>query len=133
MPPVTTSPGRAYRSGRTFPTPAKRRATQLLNDILNPNAAIDANYIEYTVTLKNGRSLSGIIVTDTGGSITLKRAENVVETVLRQDVDEVQSTGHSLMPEGLEKSVSVAEMTDLLSFLKNWRYLDGAVPLGAGK
>ncbi len=113
-------------------TREKTRA-QLLNDILNPNDAIDANYIEYSVTLKNGRSLSGIIVTDTGGSITLKRAENVVETVLRQDVDEVQSTGHSLMPEGLEKTISVAEMTDLLSFLKNWRYLDGSVPLGASK
>lgn len=110
-------------------TREKTRA-QLLNDILNPNDAIDANYIEYQVTLKNGRSLNGIIVTETGGSVTLKRAENVTETVLRQDVDEIQSTGKSLMPEGLEKTISVAEMTDLVSFLKNWRYLDGAVPLG---
>jgi putative heme-binding domain-containing protein len=106
---------------------------QLLNDILNPNAAIDANYIEYTVSLKNGKSVSGIIVTETGGSITLKRAENVVETVLRQDVAEVESTGRSLMPEGLEKTISLGEMTDLLTFLKNWRYLDGSIPLGSGK
>jgi putative membrane-bound dehydrogenase-like protein len=113
-------------------TREKTRA-QLLNDILNPNDAIDANYIEYTVSLKNGRTISGIIVTDTGGSLTLKRAENVSETVLRQDVDEVQSTGRSLMPEGQEKNITVAEMTDLISFLKNWRYLDGSVPLGSGK
>ena len=113
-------------------TREKTRA-QLLNDVLNPNDAIDANYIEYQVTLKNGRSISGIIVTDTGGSITLKRAENVTETVLRQDVEDVQSTGRSLMPEGLEKTISVADMTDLISFLKNWRYLDGSVPLGSGK
>jgi putative membrane-bound dehydrogenase-like protein len=113
-------------------TREKTRA-QLLNDILNPNAAIDSNYIEYQVTLKSGKSLSGIIVTETGGSITLKRAENVVETVLRSDVDEVQSTGRSLMPEGLEKAITVAEMTDLLSFLKNWRYLDGTIPLGKDK
>ena len=32
-----------------------------------------------------------------------------------------------------EKTVTVTEMTDLISFLKNWRYLDGTVPLGAGK
>ena len=32
------------------------------------------------------------------------------------------------MPEGLEKSVTIEEMADLLGFLKNWRYLDGAVP-----
>jgi putative heme-binding domain-containing protein len=105
----------------------------LLNDILNPNAAIDSNYIEYTVTLKNGRTVSGIIATETAGSVTLKRAENQTDTVLRQDIGEMQSTGRSLMPEGLEKSVSVEEMADLLSFLKNWRYLDGAVPLGDKK
>jgi hypothetical protein len=36
------------------------------------------------------------------------------------------------MPEGLEKTITVEEMADLLSFLKNWRYLDGAVPVGEG-
>jgi putative membrane-bound dehydrogenase-like protein len=121
--------GQGVQVGPDISDTREKTRDQLLNDILNPNAAIDANYIEYQITLKNGRSLSGIIVTDTGGSITLKRAENVVETVLRQDVDEVQSTGRSLMPEGLEKTISVAEMTDLLSFLKNWRYLDGAAPV----
>jgi hypothetical protein len=34
------------------------------------------------------------------------------------------------MLEGLEKQISVNEMADLISFLKNWRYLDGAVPVG---
>jgi hypothetical protein len=32
------------------------------------------------------------------------------------------------MPEGVEKTISIEEMADLLSFLKNWRYLDGGVP-----
>ena len=30
-----------------------------------------------------------------------------------------------LMPEGVEKTVSVADMADLLSFLKGWRYREG--------
>jgi putative membrane-bound dehydrogenase-like protein len=101
---------------------------QLLTDILNPNAAIDANYINYEVTLKSGRVLSGLIAAETAASLTLKRAENQTDTVLREDVEEVNSTGVSLMPEGLEKGITVAEMADLLGFLKNWRYLDGAVP-----
>jgi putative heme-binding domain-containing protein len=101
---------------------------QLLLDILTPNAAIDANYINYEVTLKNGKVLTGLIATETAASLTLKRAENQIDTVLRQDIDEVRSTGLSLMPEGLEKTISVEEMADLLGFLKNWRYLDGVVP-----
>jgi hypothetical protein len=43
----------------------------------------------------------------------------------------LKSSGQSLMPEGLEKTISVPEMADLLAFLKNWRYLDGGVPLGS--
>ncbi len=105
-----------------------RTAEQLLTDILNPNAAIDANYINYQVTLKNGKVLTGLIAAETAASLTLKRAENHSDTVLRQDIDEVRSTGVSLMPEGLEKTISVEEMGDLLHFLKNWRYLDGSVP-----
>jgi hypothetical protein len=33
------------------------------------------------------------------------------------------------MPDGLEKNIPVRDMADLLTFLKNWRYLDGSIPL----
>jgi putative membrane-bound dehydrogenase-like protein len=96
----------------------------LLVDILNPNAAIDNNYVNYLITTKSGRMLSGMISAETSVGVTLKRAENQTETVLRADIEEIQSTGQSLMPEGLEKGITIEEMADLLSFLKNWRYLD---------
>lgn len=105
-----------------------KTAEQLLTDILDPNAAIDNNFVNYVVTTKSGRIVTGILATETASSLTLKRAENQTDAVLRQDVEELQSTGVSLMPEGLEKTIPVAEMADLLAFLKNWRYLDGDVP-----
>ncbi len=101
----------------------------LLVDILNPNQAIDNNYINYLVTTKSGKTLTGLLAAENASSITLKRAEAQSDVVLRQDIDTIESTGVSLMPEGLEKAVSVQEMADLLRFLKNWRYLDGSVPL----
>jgi putative heme-binding domain-containing protein len=104
----------------------------LLTDVLNPNQAIDSNYVDYVVTTKSGKSLTGLIATETASSITLKRAENQTETVLRSDIESIQSTGVSLMPEGLEKTITVQEMADLLHFLKNWRYLDGKVPVKGG-
>lgn len=105
-----------------------KTAEGLLADILDPNRAIDNNYVNYLVTLKNGKSLSGIIAAETASSVTLRRAEQQTDVVLRQDIEEIASSGVSLMPEGLEKNMTVAEMADLLDFLKNWRYLDGAVP-----
>jgi putative membrane-bound dehydrogenase-like protein len=107
-----------------------RTAAALLVDILNPNQAIDNNAMSYLVVTKSGKSLTGLIAAETAASITLRRAEGQTDVVLRQDIDEIQSTGISLMPEGLEKSISIHEMADLLGFLKNWRYLDGKVPVG---
>jgi putative membrane-bound dehydrogenase-like protein len=104
---------------------------QLLHDILNPNAAIDANYINYLVQTKSGRVASGVIAAETATSVTLKRAENQLETILRQDIEETQSTGLSLMPEGLEQGINVEQMASLIDFLKNWRYLDGLTPLSS--
>jgi putative membrane-bound dehydrogenase-like protein len=102
----------------------------LLVDILNPNQAIDNNYVNYLITTKSGKSLTGIIAAETGASITLKRAEGQTDTILRTDIEDIQSSGISLMPEGLERTISIADMADLLAFLKNWRYEGGAVPLG---
>jgi putative heme-binding domain-containing protein len=106
---------------------------QLLLDVLDPNAAIDNNYINYTITTKSGKTLTGIIAAETASSVTLKRAEGQADVVLRQDIDEITSSGLSLMPEGLEKSLSIDDVADLIDFLKNWRYLDGKVPLGTQK
>lgn len=102
----------------------------LLTDILVPNQAIDNNYVNYVVSTKDGKTLTGIIVAETASSLTLKRTEGQSDVVLRSEIEELQSTGVSLMPDGLEKNITVAEMADLLDFLKNWRYLDGSVPFG---
>jgi hypothetical protein len=38
-------------------------------------------------------------------------------TIARQRIAEIRATGQSLMPEGLERHISVGEMADLLAFL----------------
>ncbi len=49
--------------------------------------------------------------------MTLKVREGVEQTILRRNIVEIASTGKSLMPEGLEKTVGPQEMADLLAFL----------------
>ncbi len=102
----------------------------LLNDILNPNQAIDSNYVGYVIATRDGNVIDGVIAAETASSVTLRRAEDKTDVILRRDIEEIRSTGKSLMPEGLEKDITLQEMADLITFLKNWRYLDGAVPLG---
>lgn len=109
-----------------------KQPAQLLTAILDPNRAVDNNYFGYTVLLVSGRSETGIITAETASSITLKQPENKTITILRRDIEELRASGLSLMPVGLEKNISVQQMADLISFIKNWRYLDGRVPIDVG-
>ena len=92
-------------------------ADALLTAILDPNEEIDARYVSYNAALKDGRVLSGMISGETASAITLKRQEGVVDVILRDDLDELVSSGRSLMPEGLENDLNPAEMADLIAFL----------------
>lgn len=106
-----------------------KQPTQILTDVLQPNRAIDNNYVSYSVVTNEGKQLTGIITSDTASSITLKQQEGKIATLLRTDIEELRSNGISLMPEGLEKNIPHQDMADLISYIKNWRYLDGKTPL----
>lgn len=93
-----------------------RTPDALLTSILDPNREVDPRYLNYTVFTTDERTLSGIITTETATSVTLRRADGV-EVVLRSRIEELRSSGVSLMPEGIEKNVSLTEMADLLAFL----------------
>ena len=96
---------------------------QLLIDILDPSRVIDNNYGVYNVRTKAGSVYSGFIAEQTASSLRLRRGEGQEDVVLRADIDEMRGSGLSLMPEGLEKAVDVAQFADLVAFLRGWREL----------
>ena len=61
--------------------------------------------------------LTGLIAAESAAALTLRRAENASDTVLRADIEELQSTGLSLMPEGLEKQLDKQAVADVIAFL----------------
>jgi putative heme-binding domain-containing protein len=93
-------------------------AAALLANILDPNANVLPNYVQYLVIDQNGRTYSGIIAAETATSLTLRRGEGAQDTILRAQIAEMNSTGLSLMPEGFEKTISEPEMADLVAFLR---------------
>jgi len=103
--------------GPDLATIRHRSPEEILIHILDPNREVAPNYMSYVVVLKDGRTLTGTIATETSASLTLKRAENATDTVLRDDVDEIACTGKSIMPEGVEQKIDPAQMADLIAFL----------------
>lgn len=96
---------------------ADRSPAVLLMHILDPNRAVEARYLGYTVITTDGRAITGMLASETSTSVTLLAAENKQQVVLRSDIDQMQASGKSLMPEGVEKDISPRAMADLLAFL----------------
>jgi putative heme-binding domain-containing protein len=90
--------------------------TILLN-VLDPSREVNPQYLTYLVVTSQGRALTGMITAETATSITLKRADDQTDIVLRADIEEIRSTGMSLMPDGLEKDLDQQALADLIAYL----------------
>ncbi len=89
----------------------------LLTAILDPNRAIESKYISYLAVTVNGLTYNGLLAAESGESITLIQNDGKPVTLLRNELEELQSTGKSLMPEGLEKELPHQDFADLIAYL----------------
>jgi putative heme-binding domain-containing protein len=89
----------------------------LLIDILDPSREVDPRYLNYQIVTKAGRVLTGMIASETATSLTLRRAEKAEDSILRAQIEEIQATGKSLMPEGLEMQLTKQDLADLIAYL----------------
>jgi putative heme-binding domain-containing protein len=90
----------------------------ILLHIVVPDYEIAPGFAASMVELKDGRVLAGIVISDTPESITLREPLAVEENILRSNITALTASEHSLMPPGLEASMTKQDMADLLSFLK---------------
>jgi putative heme-binding domain-containing protein len=96
-----------------------RGADAILLNVIDPNREVNPQFLNYTLVTTDGRILTGMIAAETATSVTLRRADNATDTVLRIDIDQLRSTGLSLMPEGLEKQIDKTAMADLIEYLRS--------------
>jgi putative heme-binding domain-containing protein len=73
------------------------------------------------LTLKDGRTTTGMIARETAEALYLRTADLAEMRVARQDLEEMTPSKVSLMPEGLEKVMTRQELSDLLEFLYHQR------------
>jgi putative heme-binding domain-containing protein len=95
-----------------------KSAEQLLDDILDPSKEVDPRYLNYQVVTKKGQTFSGMIAADTAASVTLRRGEKAEDVILRSQIDDIQATDKSVMPEGLEAQLSKQDVADLIAYLR---------------
>jgi putative membrane-bound dehydrogenase-like protein len=96
---------------------ASKSADYLLTEILDPNRNLDNRYLQYTANTTDGRTLNGLLASESASAVTVRQADGRDVVLLRSDLESLKSSGRSLMPEGLEKDLSPAAMADVIAYL----------------
>ena len=90
----------------------------MLIDILDPSRSVEGNFRVWKVTTADGKSFNGLLAAETKTSIEIIDAEAKKHVIQREDIENLQASTKSLMPEGFEKQIKEKkELIDLLEFL----------------
>ena len=97
---------------------AKLSNVALYESILAPSAAISHNYETWTAVTDDGRSFSGLMISQTPAELVIRGADGVDVTLARSTVEELVQQPVSLMPADLATVLSEQELVDVVAWLQ---------------
>lgn len=108
--------GNGGRLGPDLTGSGRNNIDYLLENIVDPSANLNADFRVNVITLKDGRTLSGTILTTTPRTLTLQGITERV-TVEQSEIKTRQELMQSMMPEGLLESLTPEQRRDLIAYL----------------
>jgi putative membrane-bound dehydrogenase-like protein len=102
---------------------AGRDIEYLLVNVLDPNRVVGAPYFQRFVTLKNGRVETGLLAAEDENTLTLKGENNAQKVIPKKTIESIEIKELSLMPEGLDKNMTVQDFRDLVRYVMQSPYL----------
>jgi len=100
---------------------AKLSREALYESVLAPSAAISHSYETYTALMEDGRSVTGLLVSQSPDQVVIRGADSIDITLPAKDVDELVKQPVSLMPADLATTLSADELVDVVAWLETLR------------
>ena len=113
--------GVGFAVGPDLSAARHRSVEDVLSNILDPNMAINPNYFAYNVETLEGELETGLLQSESAEAVTLLQAQGRKLVVARRKIKRLESSGLSLMPEGLEAGLDPADVRGLIAFLQEPR------------
>ena len=79
------------------------------------------SYRPYLIVTKGGQVATGLIARESSDAVFLRTADRAEIRIARGDIVDMRESSISIMPAGLEKTMSARELSDLLEFLYRCR------------
>ena len=104
--------------GPDLSTVAQRfQRKEILESILFPSHVISDQYVSYSLSLKSGKVVTGMVGSGGDDMLTVLQSNGEKITVKKDDVEEQARSKVSAMPEGLLNQLTLDEIADLFRFL----------------
>jgi putative membrane-bound dehydrogenase-like protein len=88
----------------------------ILENVLDPSAAVSRDYTLTNLATTDGRMISGIIREQSEKSVVIQTANERI-VVSREDVEAIKPSTNSMMPEGQLENLAPQEIRDLFAYL----------------
>ncbi len=98
---------------------AIRTRRDLLEAIIYPSASLARDFESYTVDTKDDESHTGVLFRDAADEVELAVANGERIRVPRGKIDSIRPNALSLMPQGLEQTMTRQQLADLINYLEN--------------
>ncbi len=95
----------------------ERPKGEVYRDVADPGAWVNPNYVAYTVALKDGRILVGIVRAEGADAIKVTDTDAKETIVSRAEIEEFRPSATSIMPVGLAGTLGDGPLRDLLAYL----------------
>ncbi len=96
-----------------------RTDRDLLEAIVYPSASFVRSFEPLLVVTNDGQQFSGLLRQESQQEIVLATGPLTSQRIRRDEIDEIRPSQTSLMPEGLDKLLSLEELGDLIAYLKS--------------
>lgn len=86
---------------------------------MDPNRNISENFRTYNITLKNGKTLSGLYRREEGPLLVLASQTGQEFTIPQQDIEEKVASKYTLMPDNFNSTIAKEEFDALMVYLSS--------------
>ncbi|MDA7916054.1 HEAT repeat domain-containing protein [Verrucomicrobia bacterium] len=95
-----------------------RTTRDLLESILYPSSSISRDFESYSIDTSDGETYSGVILRETDEEVQMATVSGLPVKLARNSIETIRPSSLSLMPQGLDQTMSKQELSDLVAYLK---------------
>jgi putative heme-binding domain-containing protein len=109
--------GKGNKVGPSLDGIGLRGLDRLLEDVLDPHRNVAGDFRSSVVVLKNGRVLTGLVLSDAGSTIVLVDAEGKHQRIAAADIDSRRRSPLSPMPANVADKIPESDFYRLIGYL----------------